>query len=115
MLEVQCASIDGSVTLANAAALQGDLTFVREHTAAPQRGAAFDAAAVLQRYVGLVHPDAAATRVARHAVSNRASHEHGARRRDNGEPTCARQRSSGVGGASQSLDPGVGGGMAMDA
>ena len=89
------------MALAQDAALeQRDLGLPCGQPTAPICEAALDAAAPLQREVGLIDIRAPAPRVARlppiarlprqscSAVGNRALHQHGARAKAHGEPTC---------------------------
>ena len=89
---VQAAHAIG-VALAQDAALEqrDDAGLPCEHPTAPICEAALDAAAPLQREVGLLDIRAPANRFARcnrRTVSNRALHQHGARAKAHGEPTC---------------------------
>ena len=77
------------VALAQDAALeQRDLGLPCVQPAALSCEAALDTAAPLQREVGLIDIRAPAPRVARLTVGNRALHQHGARAKAHGEPTC---------------------------
>ena len=87
----QAARTCNGVALAQDAALeQRDVGLVCEQPTANICKAALDAAAPLQREVGLLDIRAPASRVARRAVGNRAPHKHGARAKAHGEPTCTR-------------------------
>ena len=77
------------MALAQDAALeQRDLGLKCGQPTAPICEAALDAAAPLQREVGLIDIRAPAPRAARLTVGNRALHQHGARAKAHGEPTC---------------------------
>ena len=89
----QAARPSNGVAFAQDAALeQRDVGLVCEQPTANICKAALDAAAPLQREVGLVDERAPTKRVARRAVGNRALHKHGARAKAHGEPTCELSR-----------------------
>ena len=88
----QAARTCSGVALAQDAALeQRDVGLPCVDPTATMCEAALDAAAPLQREVGLLDIRAPANRFARcnrRTVSNRALHQHGARAKAHGEPTC---------------------------
>ena len=81
-------SMKGAALAQDAALEQRDLGLPCPQPTAPMCEAALDAAAPLQREVGLLDMRAPAPRVARLTVGNRALHQHGARAKAHGEPTC---------------------------